>query len=56
LKNLENWGHSHAIILKAGRVTHIAPPDLGEEERDEYLGKLADKDAPVDRFRGINED
>ncbi len=56
LKSLESWSHQHAIILKAGRVSHIAPPELGEEERDEYLGKLADKDPVVDRFRAINED
>lgn len=37
-------------------MSHIAPPDFGEEEREEYLGKLNDKDQTVDRFRGINED
>jgi hypothetical protein len=56
LKSLESWGHLHPIILKAGRTTHVAPPELNEEEREEYLGKLTDKDATVDRFRGINED
>jgi len=56
LKSLETWSHQHAVILKAGRVTHIAPTELSEEEREEYLGKLADKDPTVDRFRGINED
>lgn len=56
LKSLESWSHQHAIILKAGRVTHIAPPELGEEEREEYLGKVSEKDPLVDRFRTINED
>jgi hypothetical protein len=44
------------LLLKAGRITHIAPPELGDEEKEEYLGKLAEKDAPVDRYRAINED
>lgn len=33
------------MILKAGRVSHIAPPELSEEEKEEYLGKLTEKDA-----------
>lgn len=44
------------MILKSGRVTHIAPPDLDEEQSEELLSKLNDKDPVVDRFRGINED
>jgi hypothetical protein len=56
LKSLESWSHQHQLLLKAGRVTHVAPPDLPEEEREEFLGKLAEKDAPADRYRGANED
>ena len=56
LKSLESWAHQHMLLLKSGRITHIAPPELGEEERDEYLAKVAEKDAPVDRYRAINED
>ena len=25
LKSLEVWAHQHAIVLKAGRVTHLPP-------------------------------
>ena len=56
LKNLENWGHMHAIILKAGRTSHFVPSTVGEEEKDEYLEKLNTADPTVERFRGVNED
>lgn len=56
LRALEAWTHRHAIILKAGRVSHIAPPGLDEEQKEEYMSKVAEKDAVVDRFRGINDD
>jgi hypothetical protein len=44
------------MILKAGRVAHLAPAELNEEEKEEYLGKLNDKDAQVDRFRELTQD
>jgi len=56
LKSLEVWAHRHAIILKAGRVTHQEPVGLPEEEKDEYMGKLAETDPTVDRYRALNED
>lgn len=56
MKNLETWGHLHPIILKAGRVTHVAPAELEGEERDEFITKLSEKDATVDRFKSISED
>lgn len=56
LKSLETWGHAHTLILKAGRVSHVAPPQMSEEEREEYLAKVSEKDSTVDRFRGINDD
>lgn len=56
LKSNEAWGHRHPIILEAGRCSHQAPAHMTEEERDEYLAAQAEKDAPVDRYRGINED
>ncbi len=40
VKNLEIWGHKHPMILLAGRITHLAPPNMTEEEKEEYLGKL----------------
>jgi len=56
LKSLEVWGHAHAIVLKAGRVTHAEPEGIPEEEKEEYMGKLAETDPTVDRFRALNED
>lgn len=44
------------LLLKSGRISHIAPPELSEEERDEYLSKLAEKDAPAERYKTLNED
>jgi len=56
LKSLEIWGHAHPIILGVGRVSHLAPEGKSEEERDEYLAVVAEKDPVVDRYRGLNED
>ena len=56
MKSLEIWGHQHPIILQAGRITHLTPQGMSEEEKDELLGKLADTDPVADRFRGLNED
>jgi hypothetical protein len=44
LKSLEIWGHKHPNLLKAGRCSHIAPAGMGEEEKDEYMAKLAEDD------------
>ena len=56
LKSLETWCHTHANLLKSGRVTHAEPEGLGDEEKDEYMGKLAETDPIIDRFRTLNED
>jgi len=56
MKNLENWSHLHPIILKAGRITHVEPEGMGEEEKEEYMAKLAESDKTVDRFAVIAED
>ena len=29
---------------------------MGEEEKEEYMGKLAEADPIIDRFRTLNED
>jgi hypothetical protein len=35
----------------------LVPPHITDEgEKDEYMAKLAETDAPVDRFRTLNED
>jgi hypothetical protein len=56
LKSLENWSHSMQIILKAGRCTHADPLGIPDEEKDEYMAKVAEEDKTEERFRGINED
>lgn len=40
LKSLEVWGHTHPILLKAGRTSYPEAPDnLTEEEKEEYTTK-----------------
>jgi hypothetical protein len=56
LKNLENWSHLNPMILKAGRITHYEPEGMGDEEKEEYMGKLAESDKAADRFAVIAED
>ena len=55
LKSLEVWGNLHPVILKAGRTTHIEPEGMADEEKEEYMNKLAEDDKTEERFRGINE-
>ena len=55
LKSTEAWGNLYPIILKAGRTTHIEPEGMADEEKEEYMAKLADEDKAEERFRGINE-
>ena len=56
LKALEVWGHQHPIILKSGRVTHSIDPATPEEQKEEVMGQLNEKDPSCDRFRAVNED
>jgi hypothetical protein len=42
------------MILKAGRITHLPPKGLSEEEKEELMGKLtADDPAPEERYMSI---
>lgn len=56
MKSLESWSHLHPIILNAGRITHLEPEGIPEEEKDEAIAKLQESDPTVDRFRTLNED
>ena len=56
LKSLEAWGHHHPLLLKAGRITLQEPEGINEDEKEEYMAKLADEDPTVDRYRALNED
>ena len=51
LKSLEKWSHLHPIILKAGRCSHAEPDNIPDEEKEEFMNKLAEEDPTVDRFR-----
>lgn len=53
LKSLENWSHKHPILLKAGRCSHMPPVGMSEEEKEEYLNKLAEEDKVEERFRMV---
>ena len=37
-------------------MTHAEPEGMAEEEKDEYMNKLAETDPIIDRFRTLNED
>mmetsp|Transcript_18055 Transcript_18055/g.30797 ORF Transcript_18055/g.30797 Transcript_18055/m.30797 type:complete len:234 (-) Transcript_18055:60-761(-) len=56
LKSLESWSHLHPIILKAGRCSHAEPEGLNDEEKEEYMNKLAEDDKVEERFKIIQED
>lgn len=42
--------------MKANRVTHHIPSSIGEDEREEYEGKLTESDPVIERLKGANED
>jgi len=56
LKNLEAWCHLNPIILKAGRCTHAEPEGLADEEKEEYMNKLAEEDKTEEKYKTIFED
>lgn len=41
LSNLENWVHFNPYILKQGRATYFVDPKLPEDQKEEFLTKLA---------------
>ena len=53
LKTLEGWSNVHAHINKAGRIAHIAPQGMNEEDAAAYLEEIEGKDPTVERFRGL---
>jgi len=53
LKSLETWGHRYQNILNAGRCSHMAPLGMTDEEKDEYMAKVAEEDKVEERFRMI---
>ena len=56
LKSTEVWAHRHPIILNSGRCTHLAPAHMTEEEKEEFLATIAEKDPVVERYMALNED
>jgi len=55
LKNLETWGNTYPIILKAGTTSLIAPAGMNEDEEAEWRTKNEEEDPTVELFRGIND-
>lgn len=45
-KSLENWVHYNPYILKAGRCTHPKPKGLTDEEAEEAMAGINEKDGP----------
>lgn len=39
-----------------GRTSHTVPNSVAEDEKDAYLENLNTIDAPVDKYRTLNED
>ena len=64
LQSLEVWGHRHPnILLRSGRCSHLPAASMvwpregmTDEEKDEYVAKLAEEDKVEDRFKALNED
>ena len=55
LKALTAWGNIHQVILKAGRVTHLAPAGMSEEDAAAWQEEQEGKDPTVERFRDLGE-
>ncbi len=60
LKGKEAWVHLHPNIMSTGRCGHYIPPGLTEEQRDELVGKMNEKEEAkgevIPRLRSIAED
>lgn len=56
LRSLEVWSHCNQVILKVGRCTHKEPAGMADEEKEEYMNKLAEEDKTEERFKAISED
>mmetsp|Transcript_22579 Transcript_22579/g.22410 ORF Transcript_22579/g.22410 Transcript_22579/m.22410 type:complete len:264 (+) Transcript_22579:392-1183(+) len=55
LNSTENWVHQFQNILLAGRAEHT-PPNVGEDELEEAMGELENKDPFIERLKPVNED
>lgn len=55
-QSAESWVHHYPIILKAGRITHIADAGLNEEDAEAQIGEKEEADPTCDRLRALNED
>lgn len=55
LNNIEGWCHKLQNILLAGRTEHL-PPNVPEDEKEDAIAKLEEKDPFIERLKGINDD
>ena len=56
LNSTEAWCHHYPNILNAGRITHLRPQGIPDDEADEILAKLEEEDKVLEKLMGINED
>jgi hypothetical protein len=40
LKSTEAWGHAYPIVLGAGRITHLPPEGVPEDELDAKMAEI----------------
>lgn len=55
LNSLEKWSNLNAAILNSGNTKHIAPAGLNAEDSEAWLAEANEKEAPVERFRILQE-
>jgi len=54
LNSMENWSYHYQNILLTGRAEHETP-DVGEDEMDEAVAALEEKDPFVERLKPISD-
>ena len=56
MKDLANWAHLPAGILKAGRCSHFVPPGIGEDGLEEFKAAADEKDKPFEELAAVAAD
>ena len=54
LSNLSKWVHTYPNILLCGRISHIPPEPVGEEDEEALMKKLLAKDPLTPRLLRSN--
>lgn len=56
LNNIETWVHQNGNILKSGRINHLEPVGVTDEEKEALMAELGEKDPVLERLKGVAED